>query len=166
MIPVDTLAPYVLQYVFPPAFAMLPAPMETIDAKAMLLAIGFQESRFSHRHQVKGPAHGFYQFEKLGGIKGVLTHRVTAEPIRRVCQGLCYQPSVDGCYLAVEHNDVLATCFARLLLWTLPSSLPSREESVEGWNQYLECWRPGKPHRETWDANYARAWAMVTGERP
>ena len=42
-----------------PALALLPAAMNTPQARCMLLAIGLQESRFVHRRQIGGPARGF-----------------------------------------------------------------------------------------------------------
>ncbi|MCV6902125.1 MAG: hypothetical protein NTT76_05400, partial [Achromobacter xylosoxidans] len=58
-----------------PALALLPAGMDTQAAHVMLLAIGLQESRFTHRQQIGGPARGFWQFEKgtrasRGGVWG------------------------------------------------------------------------------------------------
>ena len=52
--------------------------------------------------------------------------------------------------------------FARLLLWTVPAALPTRQNPDESWRHYLEAWRPGKPHRQTWDGFYAEAWLLVT----
>lgn len=152
---------YILAHVIPAAVGLLPPGMGGDKATAMLVAIALQESAFEARQQIGGPARGFWQFEKGGGVAGVLTHRYTADPIRRVCAVLCYQPSVDGCYAAIRDNDVLACCFARLLLWTVPGSLPGRDEVARGWQQYLAGWRPGKPRPTDWPANFARAWALV-----
>lgn len=123
----------------------------------MLLAIGLQESRFEHRRQVGGPARGFWQFE-LGGIRGVLSHKASKEPAGGVLDALAYNRDPADSYQAIEHNDVLACCYARLLLWTLPDPLPKRGEADEGWRQYVEAWRPGKPHRATWDAYFEESW--------
>mgnify|MGYP003654981810 CR=1 FL=1 len=46
-----------------PALSILPDTMNSLQAQAMLIAIGLQESRFSHREQVGGPAKGYCQFE-------------------------------------------------------------------------------------------------------
>ena len=155
---------YLLRYIFPAAFALLPATMNTQKATALLLAIALQESRsLECRQQIGGPARGFWQFEMNGGVAGVLSHRNTAALARRVCEALRYQSSVVDCYSAIRDNDVLACCFARLLLWTVPGALPGRDDAALGWQQYLAGWRPGKPHSETWDAHYSRAWGLVTG---
>src|SRR5690606_38643231 len=68
-----------------PAYALLPSRMDSDRATVMLLAIGLQESRFEHRRQIKGPARGFWQFERGRGVRGVLTHPATAALAREVC---------------------------------------------------------------------------------
>lgn len=149
-----------------PALRMLPPQMDSRAARAMLVAIALQESdSLQHRRQMAGgPARGFWQFERGGGVKGVLTHATTKPLIVPICRLLCYQPTAAVCHTAIEHNDILAAVFARLLLWTLPHELPRADDPVEGWSQYLAAWRPGKPHRHTWDAHYAEAWRIVKGE--
>lgn len=149
----STLA-FVSAHVIPTAMALLPARLDAPEARALLVAIGLQESRFEHRRQVRGPAHGFWQFESGGGVHGVLTHRSSKPLIVPVLELLRYAPG--DCYDAITHNDVLACVFARLLLWTHPRPLPS--SAAAAWLYYLECWRPGKPHRETWDRFYEQAW--------
>jgi hypothetical protein len=62
----------------------------------------------------------------------------------------------------MEHHDVLAAAFSRLLLWTLPIRLPLVTETDLSWSQYREAWRPGRARPAAWPANYARAWAEVT----
>jgi hypothetical protein len=144
------------------AASMLPAKMDSLPARAMLAAIALQESRFEYRRQINGPARGFFQFEKNGGVKGVLTHPATSDHIRNVLDALAYNHAVETSYVAIEHNDVLACAFARLLLWTVPGALPARDDPEGAWQQYLSAWRPGKPHRATWDALYAKGWEMAT----
>lgn len=158
----------ILRYTLPAAAELLPAPMmKSPRAWAMLLAIGLQESKFLERRQVVdkkkrtfGPARGFWQFERGGGTAGVLQHTKTSEIARQVLRDLRY-PNVhsarDTHYL-LHDNDLLACCFARLLLWTVPGPLPSRHNSLDGWRQYLEGWRPGDPHPKTWDLYYTEAW--------
>ncbi len=60
------------------------------------------------------------QFEKGGGIKGVLTHPSSKPYIVDVCKRLVVPADIDLCYGLVAYHDALACCFARLLLWTLP----------------------------------------------
>jgi hypothetical protein len=152
---------YVYKIVIPATFSLLPPKMNSSGACAALLAIGLQESKFKDRRQVGGgPARGFWQFEAGGGVHGVVTHSASATLVTQAMETLRYRP--DQCYAALEHNDVLACIFARLLLWTHPAALPGRADPEGAWNYYLSLWRPGKPHRETWHANYERAWEVVS----
>lgn len=155
-----TTLDYMETLIFPAAFALLPARMDSAEARAIMLAIGLQEARFRHRRQLEGgPARGFWQFERGGGVTGVLQHAATRPHILYVLTTLSYDASPETSYTAIEHNDVLAACYARLNLWWLPQALPKRGEAGKAWGQYLDAWRPGKPHRETWDAFFAEAWA-------
>jgi hypothetical protein len=152
----------VQSFIFPAAFALLPGVMDTPEARAMLLAIGLQESKFAARRQLGGgPARGLWQFEKGGGTTGVLTHPSSKAYARLVCAELLYTPDVSEVFDALPDNDVLACCFARLLLWTLPGLLPSRENATKGYAQYLDAWRPGKPRPEDWPENFAQAWELL-----
>jgi hypothetical protein len=154
--------PNIKDVVFSETFELLAPAMDTIPARAMLLAIGLQESRFEHRVQVpNGPAHGFWQFEAGGGVHGVLNHPHTSVAIRRVCTARGVEPLTGSCYRAIVHDDVLACAFARLLLYTVPAKLPNQDEREKGWNQYIDGWRPGKPHPETWDAFFDQGWREV-----
>jgi hypothetical protein len=140
--------------------ALLPPAMDSPQAKAMMIAIAMQESRWDERRQIGGPARGFWQFE-LGGIRGVLSHKATQPIIRSVLDRLDYDYRPETSYAAIEHNDVLAFAYARCNLWWIPAPLPARGEEGEGWEQYLEAWRPGRPWRGTWGAFYAQAWDLV-----
>ena len=146
-----------------PALRLLPPKMDTPAARAMVLAICLQESRMKYRRQLGGPARGYAQFELGGGVRGVLTHPASQAHIKYVLTALDYDPMSDpaACYQAIEHNDILAAAFARLLLWTLPTPLPMRGDAQGGWDTYIAAWRPGKPHRDTFDAFYDQAWSLV-----
>jgi len=147
-------------HVIPAALSVLPPSMTSDQAIRMLLAIGWQESRFQHRAQIGGPAKGFWQFEQGGGVVGVLGHERTKDIVRSAMRTLCYRdaPTPYGCHQAIRHNDVLACVFARLLLWTDWAPLP--DDEAAGWQVYLRTWRPGKPHLETWP----QAWAVGGSE--
>lgn len=153
---------FLYTFILPAAFALLPPAMGSKEAEAMLLAIALQESKAKHRRQLAGgPARGFWQFEQ-NGITGVLIHARSHQPLMAALDGLRYPLATPyGLYLAVEHNDVLACIFARLLLWTLPAALPGRTEPDKAWHQYMLTWRPGKPHADTWAENFAKAWEAV-----
>lgn len=154
---------YIREQVIPCSMGLLPEKFDSFEARAMLLAIGLQESRFEHRKQIGGPAHGFWQFELGGGVRGVrgliFRKAETKALAKSVLLNIGYQDAtVVERYEAIVHNDVLACLFARILLYSHPDSLPSRGNAEEAWQYYLWTWRPGKPHRQTWDKFYAQAW--------
>lgn len=134
-----------------PAMTLLPEKMHSNEAIRMLLTIGMQESRFKHRQQINGPAKSYWQFERPG-VNGVLTHNASKDHAKRICRALNYELDDLTIWRALEHNDVLAAVFARLLLWTDPKPLPVTAEKA--WQLYLRTWRPGKPHWETWTGFY------------
>jgi len=161
-LPLPTLAG-IRDAVLPQASALLPTIPFTPDSSVMLLAIGLQESRFRHRRQVKGPARGFWQFEAGGGTKGVLTHPRTHTIARSLAWERVGTASITTTINeALAEDDVLACCFARLLLWTDPKPLPGIGDREEAWRYYFRNWRPGTPHRKTWDALYDQAVKLLT----
>ena len=141
----------------------------TAGARVMMLAIGLQESRFLFRFQkiagkpyLKGPARGFWQFERGGGVHGVMTHDKTKEHARNLCAKRKVDWDERAVHAALETDDILAAGFARLLLWADAERLPSPNASHDmAWECYERCWRPGKPHRETWDAFHIQARGQV-----
>lgn len=148
----------VRQDILRPAFRVLPALMDSSRAELLLLAIGLQESRFTHRKQIGGPARGFWQFEEGGGVRGVLTHHATRDLYRWVCKASgASMLTQDQLYTDLATNDVLAAVMARLLLWTHSKPLPAVGEVQQAWEYYIDLWRPGKPHRSTWNSFYAMA---------
>jgi len=138
---------------------------DTLAARRILMAIPMQESGLRHRRQVgndgteSGAAASFFQFEKGGGCKGVLTHRGVKEIMLKACADFNLTPTPEGLWEAMRYNDVVAAIAARLLIYTLPKSLPDTQD--EGWNQYLSAWRPGKPHLDRWSANWSAADLIV-----
>lgn len=152
----------IIEYAINPAMALLPPKMTSDKATVMLLAIGLQESRLTHRKQISGPAKSFLQFESGGGVKGVMTHPVSVEPSKELCQSLGVPFARDSIFMSMEFNDVLAFGLGRLLLYTDPKALPEIGDAQAAWDLYLRVWRPGKPHRQTWDELYAAACKVVT----
>lgn len=140
---------------------MLPVNFNTQAARLMMLVIQKQEDPEERRYQVvrrvdgtlpknivgpktaKGPARGLWQFEAGGGIHGVLTHKKTRDHIRVICDHYNVPATARACWEAVENNDILAACFARLLLWSDPLPLPKINEPESAWDLYLRTWRPG-----------------------
>ena len=148
----------------PAALALLPENMRSVQARAMIVAICLQESELKERRQIGGPAHGYPQFE-IAGARGVLKHPSSRLHVTKALYELDYRTSDPiACHDAIEHNDVLAIVFARLLLWTLPDKLPEQNQSELAWEQYLRAWRPGKPRKATWQGNFNLAWTLVTME--
>lgn len=153
---------HMLRAVVGPGLALLPSRMDSDEARAELLAIGLQESRLTHRRQIGGPAVGLWQFERGGAVVGVLGHKASAELAARVCEERGVEPTPANVYMALPVDDLLACAFARLLLYTDPRPLPALSASHEqAWAYYLRNWRPGKPHRKTWDAFHVEAVAAV-----
>lgn len=147
---------YIRYAVIPACTIVLPEMKWQPEAIVELIAIGLQETKFIHRAQVKGPAESFWQFESGGGWKGVTVNKASRIHALNVLQRLSYgEPDLNDFY-AMENNDILACCFARLLLYTDPRPLPVNN-AEEGWQYYLRNWKPGKPHPETWDAYYQQA---------
>lgn len=147
-----------------PALQLLPARMTSPQAEVMLLAIGLQESRFRHRRQIRGPARGFPQFE-VGGVRGVMNHPSSRLHARTVAAARDVDYDAIAIQARMEHDDVLAMAFARLLLWTDPQPLPKLGDADTAWAYYLRTWRPGKPHAHTWGALYHDAHRAVIGGR-
>lgn len=145
-----------------PALDLLPSSMASREAEALLLSIAWQESEMRHRAQVPVPyARGYWQFERGGGVAGVLRHPVTAPHARALCGVLDIGADTGPVYEALQHQDVLAAGFARLLLWTLPGPLPGRAQRDTGWAQYLAAWRPGKPHERRWPQSWTVGWTAL-----
>ena len=121
------------------------------EARVMMLAIGLQESRFEHRRQMNsGPAMGFWQFERGGGVRGVLRHATSKAKAAKLCQARNTMDMEMQAWQGLQYDDVLAAGFARLLLLTDPRALPDVTDTVGAWDYYIRNWRPGKPHIETW----------------
>lgn len=151
-----------VQRVISAGLAFLPERFNSPEARAMLLAIGLQESGFRFRRQMgDGPARGYWQFEQSGGVAGVMRHPQTSGYALDVARRLDYPFVANVLWAGLEHNDVLAVVFARLNLFWLPSALPGRDECERAWRQYLSAWRPGQPHAETWASYFSRAWDCV-----
>jgi hypothetical protein len=156
-----------LQSAIEPAAAELAAGgvKDSPAVSVFLLAIALQESGLRHRRQVgssgaeDGPASGYWQFEKGGGCRGVLRHRVTAPHMRRICDAFDIEQTEQVLWEAMRYQDIVAAVAARLLVLSLPDALPTT--AAQGWTQYLEAWRPGKPHPATWAGHWATAEATI-----
>lgn len=151
-----------------PALQILPKRMHSDAACVMMLAAGLQESRLQFRFQkvagdpyAKGPARGLWQFER-GGVFCVMTNRATDAYAKVLCKARGVPFDQVLIHARLEFDDVLAAGFARLLLFADPRPLPTAHADPEAaWQCYLRNWRPGRPHRETWDEFHAQARAQV-----
>lgn len=138
-------------------------------ARAMLYAIGLQESILRIRYQKtqsgegKSHARGLWQFESGGGVAGVLGHKSTAA-IAKHYANLHVGPTGStvnqhAVWATLEFDDTLACIFARLLLYSDANPLPPPVAASQqaAWDYYIRNWRPGKPHADKWSANWKAA---------
>jgi len=161
-----------------PALALLPAKMDTPEARVALLTIGLEESGLLTRVQTPrkpggnpGPARGLLQFEEAGGTAGVLYHKASEAHAVRVCLARQVEPNHYAVWRRFEIDDVLNMAFGRLLLFTDPKPLP--KSPLDLWAYYIRnwrpgafAWRPGQPYPEPpakWLPYYQRAVAAVSG---
>lgn len=162
-----------------PALKLLPKNMTSPSAEIQLLATHLQEAPNREQCQLPvregkcGPARGIFQFERGGGVVGVLTHVQSRKHVLAVCQALGVTPTVDGIFNALPtKEDVLDAALARLLYWTDPRPLPAVGDVEGAWQYYLRNWRPGayfrgseatrKDLRAKWGQNYAAALKEVS----
>lgn len=134
------------------------------EAEHLVLAICMQESGLEHRYQVlskgrAGPARGWAQFERGGGVVGVMTHPATSDLAKRLCESLHVAWDSSAIWRAMEGNDLLAIGIARLLLWSDPAPLPTEQDAA--WAYYERNWRPGKPRPKEWPGNWQAAGAAL-----
>lgn len=144
-----------------------------------LTAIGLQETEFRERRQVAdwgpgrtpifGPARGWWQFE-IPGVTEVMTHRKTRALATGALIYLGYGRLVGdpaAVHRVLEHNDVLAATFARLLLSIDPRPLPTtRDGHMALWLQYVAQWRPGAPKPSKFPQYYQLAWDLHHAKNP
>jgi hypothetical protein len=150
---------FISRWILPAAASMLPADYDTPAARRILIAIALQESGCKARRQHgNGPARSLWQFEPIG-VRGVLDHRKAGLRLSEIATFCSVLPTVEALHAAMEHNDILAACIARLALWVHPSAIPETE--AESWQFYLATWRPGKPKADTWAANWAKAAMLI-----
>lgn len=128
--------------------ALLPPQMGMRPARVLLHAINLQENPARLEQQVKGPARGDYQFERGGGVRGVMTHPASKRLAEQVCRARGVVFNAESIYQAIGLDPVLAAALARLLLWTDPKPMPSTTDEQGAWELYLRVWRPGAYERQ------------------
>lgn len=163
LVPLDRRR-WVLRHAINPALAELrplPAPYRACH---IMLAIAGMESRCLHRRQIPIPhAMGLWQFERGGGVAGVLQHRVTRPLVigaleRRGLPAPDKPGAAEATWRALETDDTLAAILARLLLLSDPAPLPDDPNAALG--VYLRTWRPGKPQSAT---QWLNEWRVSAG---
>ena len=148
---------WVLAHAITPALSELPDLPSEAAAVQMLLTIAGVESGCLYRRQFPVPhAMGLWQFERAGGVAGVLTHRATQALARKAVERRGIGPDAGAVWKALEQDDVLAGIFARLLLLTDPPALPVSDVAARAC--YLRTWRPGKPCSA---AKWSQSWEMA-----
>jgi len=142
---------------------LLPAAMRTAAAKVLLYATNRQENPKRLPQQVGGPAVGDYQFEKGGGVKGVMTHHAVKDLTHAICNARKVSFDAGSIYQALKTDPILAAALARLLYYTDPKAMPDVGDEAGTWALYLRTWRPGAYARQPeelrakWKKNYADA---------
>lgn len=143
--------------------ALLPPKMDTLSASVLLYATSRQENPKRLAQQVGGPAVGDYQFERGGGVRGVMTHHSVADITRHVCNERGVAFAAGPIYEALKNDPILAAALARLLYYTDPKPLPLAGDEAGAWELYLRTWRPGAYKRQPqelrakWIKSYADA---------
>ena len=133
-----------------------------LAVRRFMVAIAGQESNWSARVQSgNGPAHSFWQFEKGGGVTGVLNHFSGRAHILKICDALKVTPTPQAVWteMAKLRGDNLSFAMARLLIFTDRAQVPDDDEGT--WAYYLRNWRPGKPKPKAWARNMAEARRVV-----
>lgn len=154
----------VCNHILSAALSLLPTKMDTPEARQVLLTIGMQESGFRHRRQMNGPAKSLWQFE-ISGVAEVMRHHSTADHAKNVLDALEYGFLPPAAVLeAMEDNDVLSCCFARLALWRHPDALT--DVASDMWFIYQDIWRPGKPHPAEWQRHWETAQEYISSNLP
>lgn len=140
----------------------------TPAARAMMLAIAWQESELRNRVQVvrstsmalveHGPARSWWQMERIS-VTEVMGNAKSREFAKSVCEQLGFPATPAAVHMNIAFNDQLACAFARLNLWLDPHRLvaPRRQAEDDSWAIYYHAWRPGKPHRQRWGTAWANA---------
>lgn len=128
-------------------------------ARILTMTIAGQESNWQYRRQINGPARSYWQFEKGGGAAGLFN--VLPAQLEAVCRAFDIPYDLSTVFEAMAWNDTLGCAMARLLLWDDPNPLPAVGDKEAGWQYYLRNWRPGAPHRESWDGLYDKAVAAI-----
>lgn len=158
---------YLMKQILIPALKFLPPQLDSINVRVLLLSIGFQESGFVSRVQVKDDnmqddivGKGFYQFTYIA-CKDVYEFQTNRFNFLDILNQLRIQNSARAVHTAIQFHDILATITARIFLYQSPLSVPCCDDYKSMWYIYKSRWRPGRPRRENWDTHCKRAKEIV-----
>lgn len=137
----------------------LRAKLDSHLAELMLMAIGEQENDdWQHPVQIvkrggkllyaPNIARGWWQFERMGAVIGVMEHDATSSLARMVCKQHSIEFNSVDIHDALAWDQHFAAKMARLNLLWLPRALPGIGQVHEALDQYLETWRPGAFQRD------------------
>ena len=146
--------------------AVVPEVRMNDAARVGICAIAGQESGWQKRVQDDdGPAHSFWQFERNGGVAGLMSNRKTGPFVKRMAAslGIKYNPMSVWAAMATPNGDGMSFGMARLLLWSDPDPLPAPSDDDAWWGYYARNWRPGDPRPDAWPANIAAARGVILG---
>lgn len=128
------------------------------NVRVGLAAIAGQESGWTRREQANGgPARGLWQFERGGGVRGVLYDDACRAMALRACADRHVIPDAAAVWSALARDDMLALAWARLLLWSDKRPCPDDNDEDGWWEYYLANWRPGEPRDADWPAIFTMA---------
>lgn len=149
-----------------PALAWLGPRYASREAEVMLLAVAQQESRIVwRRQQPAGPARSWWQAEPptVMSVLSKWEHGRQRLKDLGVLNGVGL-PSDHEIMTWIECSEVAACIVARGILWLDQAPLPALGDEAGAWACYADrCWRPGKPHPETWPAAYHNALDATAG---
>lgn len=145
------------------AAVLLPTVSWSAPARLLVMTIAGQESDWSSRTQIGGPARSYWQLEIEAVEQIVATER---EAISSVCSALDVPGDAETIYTAIAWCDTLAAVCARLLLLPDPQPLPAIGDCHGAWKYYYRVWKPGKPGPHRWVERYATAMAVTPHDPP
>lgn len=168
---------YFIEPVLEGAASRYRTSIDSPSARAMLLAVGLQESRLVETIQrgaggkpLTGLARSWWQFEggRNQALGGILADPRTAWARDELCHmGYpCLEPGRDDLHWCMAYDQRIGVILARALIWLDPYALPAPVPQAEttAWTLYIRCWRPGKPHHASWAANWRAAIETVTND--
>lgn len=139
------------------------------EAEVMSIAAAHQESKCIARDQgdprIIGPATGFWQFEKNGGVAEIMEAAQTDDIARALAQraGVVFTRDAIWRFFTSAQGDELAAVFARLLVWKDRAALPAADmiSADEAYRYYDRNWRPGAKRPHDWPVSWRVALEVV-----